>query len=420
MISKISASPKLLIVSNYGLNTGDVGILTGLVSAIRARCSDTRITIETSHPDYLSTLREFSSLELFPRIFDIQDYRGDGDRVATARIILVGAYDTATFLLWATLRRIGPDLPWLVRRGRRAQVEAWEGTDIVVSTGGGFLSTYYRYALHLIPYVLGLLLDKKMVILGQSIGPFETRLSRLLVPPVLARFDAIAIREPNSLAYLERFVFANRPILTADLAFLMDPSMPPDIAALKDDRKVVAIVVKPYADPAQRDAFAAAVSGVIRSLIGGGYGCVLVSHFPSGDGYVDAIAERTGVPVEKVKFGPDPRAMKALYGKCAFIISGLMHPTIFAASEGVPFVVIGYEPKFEGLMDMLSYDRELFFTDKDLMRPSFGEALQTAVDRVIARREMVSGGLLAKMPSVRVAALKNIDLLEDFLIQRSI
>ena len=48
-----------------------------------------------------------------------------------------------------------------------------------------------------------------------------------------------------------------------------------------------------------------------------------------------------------------PRLYKALLGQAALVVSARMHPLIFAASMGVPFVGLSYNGKFDGLYELL-------------------------------------------------------------------
>ena len=49
----------------------------------------------------------------------------------------------------------------------------------------------------------------------------------------------------------------------------------------------------------------------------------------------------------------DPRLFKALVGQAALLVSARMHPLIFAAGMGVPFVGLSYNAKFDGVYDLL-------------------------------------------------------------------
>ncbi|MGH8130323.1 MAG: polysaccharide pyruvyl transferase family protein [Steroidobacteraceae bacterium] len=49
----------------------------------------------------------------------------------------------------------------------------------------------------------------------------------------------------------------------------------------------------------------------------------------------------------------DPRLYKAVLGHASLVIAARMHPLILAAGMGVPFVGLSYNPKFDGLYDLL-------------------------------------------------------------------
>jgi polysaccharide pyruvyl transferase WcaK-like protein len=49
----------------------------------------------------------------------------------------------------------------------------------------------------------------------------------------------------------------------------------------------------------------------------------------------------------------NPRLYKALLGHASLVVSARMHPLILAAGMGVPFVGLSYNPKFDGLYEIL-------------------------------------------------------------------
>lgn len=58
-----------------------------------------------------------------------------------------------------------------------------------------------------------------------------------------------------------------------------------------------------------------------------------------------------------VEHPPSPGLLKAVYGQMDVFIGTRMHSNIFALSQGVPVIAIGYQPKTEGIMQMAGLGR---------------------------------------------------------------
>lgn len=73
--------------------------------------------------------------------------------------------------------------------------------------------------------LLGVLLGKPVVIYAQSVGPFKSKLARLIARFALNRVSLITVRENASFRILEEMAINKPPIyVTADPAFLLDPA----------------------------------------------------------------------------------------------------------------------------------------------------------------------------------------------------
>jgi len=405
-----AAAETILIADSYALNLGDVAILMSTVSAFARERPDVGIVIESSHPEFLSRFKEFSGYRVVPRIFDIQRY----DRSSSwnwLSVIARGSYDSATFLLWAALRRCGLAADILVRPSRREQARLLGSVAAIVSVGGGFLSSNYNYQFRLYIYLLGMLLGKKVIVFAQSIGPFDSAASRFLIPRFLKRCALVAVREPNSCDYLRRFGLSARCVRTADTAFLLAARSAAWVDDLFSAGRSVAITLKVYADPVRQRTLLDALVETALFLRQKGYGIILVSHVPNTDAMAAELSRLVGAGVRTVPFGADPRELKELYSRCEFVVSCLMHAAVFAGDRHVPFAVISYEPKFLGLLRLLDYDDRLMLDSGLLDRPDFRDTLLAAVSYLEQNRREVADGLAARMPRVRQLAAAGLDSL---------
>jgi colanic acid/amylovoran biosynthesis protein len=88
----------------------------------------------------------------------------------------------------------------------------------------------------------------------------------------------------------------------------------------------------------------------------------VLGPLPSQDDRVPArrIADRLsefGSSVLLIEEPISPDLLKSIYGLMSLFIGTRMHSNIFALSEGVPVVAIGYQPKTLGILEMLGLDK---------------------------------------------------------------
>lgn len=335
----------IYIADSYSLNTGDIGILIATVEQLKQTDPTVTIHIESSHP---SVVEEYDlNCEVFPRIFNIEKIIGEPlGKVGLLKEMLTGFYDSFTFWLFAVFTRLHLPGIWIVRPSRRRQADAIRETDLWLSSGGGFLSSFYRPLFRFYGYELARIMRKPYFIFAQSVGPFHGWLHTTLATFYLNRAAGIFIREDDSYEYVKHMKLTKQPMLTADIAFLLSAqtSQGHDVPAIKS----AAICVK-QSDKNYESSMLSAAQHLIKS----GYFVYLVSQTPNDDKLAINLQQRVAASSEAVPFGTDPRILKGLYGRGDIIVATRMHALIFAVEQGVPWVGIGYEPKFRGLSKQL-------------------------------------------------------------------
>lgn len=335
----------IYIADSYSLNTGDIGILVATVSSLRKSAPDTKIYIESSHPEALA---EYDlRCEIFPRIFDISRIVGKTFSKGTLiKAIIAGTYDSLTFLLFAIASRWHLPAIWMVRPSRRRQARALQEIDLWLSSGGGYLSSFYHPELRFYGYYLMHIMRKPYMIFAQSVGPFTNKLHQRLARFFLDRAAAITIREDDSYQYMQAFGTKKPLALTADIAFLLP--MDKNLRTRSVRQKSIAICVK------KSDAnYEASMHFAAQKLIAKGYFIHYVSQTPNDDALAQKLQERSKDHASYVPFGMDARKVKGLYASCDLIIATRMHALIFATEQHIPWIGIGYEPKFRGLSKQL-------------------------------------------------------------------
>ena len=289
---------KIFIIDSFSLNTGDMAILISLCNLLKKKFPSSSISIEVSHPNVFKKSNRFRSIRIFPRIIDIQYIYTQKKRYSLLKILLLNIYDSFSFTIWAILGFIDFDAIWIIRNSRRAQAVEFKSADIIISTGGGFLSTYYMYGLRLYTLSLAFLLKKKVVLLSQSIGPFNTTLSRILIPLFLNKASIISVREPSSYRYLKRMKIKTHIYETSDLAFLL----PYKIRSVKNRKKII-VCIKNYKGQVGKE-YKETIKKITEKLLSQGYKIVILSQTVNDDTLGQEIKDSFKNNVEFVEFTP--------------------------------------------------------------------------------------------------------------------
>lgn len=385
---------KIFLVDSYSKNTGDIGILLALLDTLKA--TDARVVaIEASHPDELLWLNDpaTNNIAIYPRIFDIRLLTGNKDTGFSKKIfnIICGAFDSLMFLLWACLQRLGINAAGIIRPSRRKQAKSLITADVVWSVGGGFLSSHYNYVFRLYIQLIARILGKKVVVFAQSIGPFNTRMSRLLIPNFLKRVDDLSVREPWSNDYLQKFKIS--PTLTNDIAF--------NLQTTKAKRgNTVAICIKNTSDNYDK-----AILSFVGYLLQHETEVILTSQTPADDHLLDTYRAMLGTEkVTYIPYGFNARDLKKIYGECKLLIASRMHAIIFGSATGVPFISLAYEPKFYGLQRALEYPNSLLIKENEISYASIVKAAELVLNDKIVTADT----LLPKIAKIKDGNIKNI------------
>ncbi|MEP7081614.1 MAG: polysaccharide pyruvyl transferase CsaB [Chloroflexota bacterium] len=258
----------------------------------------------------------------------------------------------------ADLRRLDPRLELVVisgdpaetsRRHRvraigRGLVEAIRGllrSDGLVSGGGGLLQD--RTSTRSLVYYAGLMLlavalRRPVYVYAQGIGPVEGRVARAVAGLALRLATYVSVRDQGSLD-------AARSLGAGDVEVTADPAigLGPPASRTARTRPTILVAVRPAPRWVQiEDAFVAA----LRRL-GESHGLVFVAMHPAQDGpLATRLAARVG-PYAIVADYADLEALMGHIGSAELVIGMRLHALILAATAGVPFVAVSYDPKVD-------------------------------------------------------------------------
>ena len=293
-----------------------------------------------------------------------------------------GAYNAATL-------PTGPRaLPALLRAAR--------GSDLVICGGGGLFQDddslikmpYWAMRLALVRH-----LGRARRIAGVSlgIGPLHAATSRHFARRALTRLDPLSARDPLA-CELARSITGRHVELAPDPALLLEPAPPHHAAALLrnagvplDGRPLIGVAPRRFFPPAPRivphrlacrvpgraarqhranHKLATLLAATLDRLLDHTAGHVLFlptynRPYEADDALCRHIAAAMRHRAHHLIRIDAPALYKAVAGRLNVMLGGRMHPLILAAGAGTPIVALAYNPKFQGLCDMLNLPHQL-------------------------------------------------------------
>lgn len=353
-------------------NAGDAALTYVTVEQLREQFPHSHITLAMDDPD--SHSGEGEAIESF---FSLVRRRNKWHIGNLLLLIPASIVPIITYRLFSK-----PVLAFTPRRWQPL-LRAYVRSHMVVSKPGGFLYTSGRGLTLLISiYTLALALfaGKPVYIFPQSIGPLSRRWERILLKHVLRQVRIVMVREPNSLHQLQTWGLSSRSCyLLPDLAFTY-PSAPASSAKewlqrhgidLDRGSPLLGMTVinweaqNPHFKLQARYETACAETARFFAERYGGKVVLFPQVWgpsPSQDDRVPTcrIADQLSDLRSSLLMVEEPipsDLLKSVYGLMSLFIGTRMHSNIFALSQGVPVIAIGYQPKTRGILQMLELDQ---------------------------------------------------------------
>lgn len=359
----------LILNVHSALNLGDDVIMYETLRSLKATYPDATITVAANDPDSwkkYDEIRVVGSLTAW-----VVNRENDGWDWRKSLLLFYAGLLVLAAVLYRTchIRLLFGHVE------QRRLLCAYYDADLVLSCGGGNFYAHRSispsFIWSLFTLALAHLLGKDIVLLPQSIGPIEGQLQKLLARLVFDRAARILLREPYSLAFLEELKVSQSAIVLPDLAFA-PPPVHADSDLLSYDSGALQIGVTVIDRGAQDKSFSgqqnyedALVSLLVR--LNTDYGAHLhifsQCYGPTSDQddrhsarqVYDRVREQTDdvVLLDTFQSGLE---IKAAYKHMDCIIGSRMHTGVFALSTAVPVVLIGYQPKAFGVMEMFGLE----------------------------------------------------------------
>jgi len=322
---------------------------------------------------------------------------------------------------------------WLIRKNECLQM-IYEADLVTSIAGGDSFSDIYgleRLLYMSLPQILVLLLNKKLVLLPQTIGPFQRKFSRGVARYIVRRAEHVYSRERAGLKELEVLL---RPGLAKgkasfcyDVAFAMDPHRPEGLEAENSSAGVGETSTRVGMNISgllfmggytrnnmfglRADYREFIYRAIDLLILKKGANVTLIPHvFGTGkesesdltacEKVYEQLKAKYNGQLRLVRRNYDPSEMKYVIGQFDFFVGSRMHSCIAAVSQSVPVVPMAYSDKFVGVMQTIGIEANVV----DL-RKMDEEEIFNVIERAFEHRAEVRQQLSSTMPQVKKSVL---------------
>ncbi|HXH59959.1 MAG TPA: polysaccharide pyruvyl transferase CsaB [Fimbriimonadaceae bacterium] len=189
--------------------------------------------------------------------------------------------------------------------------------------------------------------DKKVVMLGQGIGPLNRFLGKRLAVSAISMVDAIAVRDAESAKDLQRLGVQRPSRVTADMAFLL-PEPPGEKEQAKfgvGGMKSIGVSARPSGNDKGKHVVQV-FSQLLRLLFDKGWVPAMIEMDREIDRpIIDRIGKSHGGKVPEIKGLTSPVELQKRLMRMDAVIGMRLHAGVLAATVGVPAYMVSYDPK---------------------------------------------------------------------------
>ena len=403
------------------LSAGDMAELISSVNMIKNQVPDIVFTVLVYSPPENMQRR----YEVFLKTYDIKvitapwcDSHGK-PRLITKVIFLLRSLPLA-----------------LVKRGFLRDYDLYIelGTDQHTTEFLGYRHFYYSL------YLLSLCIfsRKPFMIIGASVGPFMTRLSRLVIKIVFNRAELVTVREKISMKYLNGLITSQNLYLTADPAFTLEPTTTMKITEfsrknIEDNIPLVGIspsdsiwlVCFPnIRNRSDKQKVYIELMAKLSDFIIDNMGARIIfipRIIPPDQSVIEKIQQKIRYRQRTIMLGDSNTNEQAgIISKCQLFIACRLHSAVASVSAGVPTIVLSYSHKFPGVLspflDVTSInDITANFTPDELY-----DQICRQIKYMWLNKEEISQYLKGKMPEINEQGLLNAILVKKAIFSLNI
>lgn len=270
--------------------------------------------------------------------------------------------------------------------------------DVVLDSGAGdsFADIYGLKRLAIMRYAqrTALRLGIPLVLAPQTIGPFNSPLSRALASPSLTNATAVFARDPQSMDAAR--AFGANPIQSTDVVFELPR---PTVTSSRDVIFNVSGLLWNGHGDVDQEAYRAHVRRFIDGAHKAGRSVSVLAHVvdnPTSDNDAPAVNQLAQEFAFVEPLVPaDLTEARELIASAKVVVGARMHACLNALSMGIPAIAWAYSRKFAPLMNELGWSHVLDVRDQDLPSKTLGALRDAESDKRVADLSAVSREVLA-------------------------
>lgn len=320
-----------LICGNYGaLNIGDEAILTGLLHTLKKADAQADFTVMSGNPESTKTAHGVDAVRPFP----------SGVR---------------------SLLKVHSFPPTL---------DAYKKADVFVLGGGGLFTDadgLKAVWIWFIQALIAKLYGKKIEMIGQSVGPLNSKTAKYLAKMVFSWAESISVRDDSSKALLENLGITKDINVSSDLAMNLREVYPSLIAGKKsseNEQNSYTVVNLKYLERTNK-LYEEEVVKFIKFLISQNQQNVYLKPFGNGkisdEKYLSKLIDQYGLDKNKVHLHTDYsiEGTLELIANAKLLLGMRLHSLILASVCKTPFIGINYHDKVKNYFKDSSHILEI-------------------------------------------------------------
>ncbi len=273
-----------------------------------------------------------------------------------------------------------------------------------INYGDGFTDIYgtKRLLVVFIEFFLAFICKKKITLLPQTIGPFNTFLGKFLSQVILKNADKIFVRDRQANQYLNSINVQYKNSL--DLSVYMNPEpiniqIPPDTIGINISGLL--LYKTDLKDPKSFNNYKNLIISLIQQLINLNKKILLIPHTYNAKNpdYADDLSACREIKnilnlnnisiIDKNYTAPQ---LKYIISQCDFFIGSRMHANFAALSTSTPVVGLGYSYKFKGGFEMFGIP-ECAISIKNISNQDIQKIIQNIIN-LLEQKEKIKQNLI--------------------------
>lgn len=250
--------------------------------------------------------------------------------------------------------------------------------------------------------------NKKVLLLGQGVGPLNNFLAKRWASSAFSMADAVSVRDPGSLTTLQS-LGVKRPVrITADCAFLLPQPKEADGPGFSvGGMKAVGISVRPHG---KKDEMQVLFGELARLLFQAQIMPVFIEMDRNHDGpLILDISKAQGGKIPDIRKIGTPMQLQSRMQRLEAVIAMRLHAGILAATVGIAPFMVSYDPKVAAFAKLLDLPQAPALNGLSAQR-LFDSFMQFLKDK-----EKNTRLVERKREELAKLARANIDILNDLL-----